>query len=93
MAAARNTGNELWEACTVGDLEAVQRLVKDPQVDVNWRDPTLAGLAFFELAVMDAPQLSNFFWRRTLTLLTLRKSAMRGVLHLVLPLREDSLKL
>ena len=47
MAAARNTGNELWEACTVGDLEAVQRLVKDPQVDVNWRDPTLGRTCFF----------------------------------------------
>ena len=39
MASQMSKEEELWQAATVGDMEAVKRLTGDPDVDVNWQDP------------------------------------------------------
>ena len=38
---------QLWNACTSGDLELVQRLVTNPSVNINWGDPEYDRTSFY----------------------------------------------
>ena len=38
---------QLWQACTMGDLELVKTLSTDPSVDINWPDPEYLRSPFY----------------------------------------------
>ena len=44
---SKSKEQELWEACTNGELETVIALTADPSVDVNWADPDLGRTPFY----------------------------------------------
>ena len=44
---SKSKEQQLWEACTNGDLDLVKRLANDPAVDLNWGDPEGFGTSFY----------------------------------------------
>ena len=38
---------QLWDACTSGDLDLVKHLANDPAVNINWADPEFNRTSFF----------------------------------------------
>ena len=44
---SKSKEQQLWEACTSGDLDLVKRLANDPAVNVNWEDPELSRTPFY----------------------------------------------
>jgi len=44
---ASSKEQQLWDACTSGDLDLVRRLVNDEDVDVNWADPEIQRTTFY----------------------------------------------
>ena len=51
---------QLWDACTSGDLDLVKLLVNDPAVDVNWGDPELNRTPFFRACGHNAVTVVEF---------------------------------
>jgi len=53
----------LWQACTDGDLEVVKKLVDDPAVDVNWRDPDVGRTPFYRACFFGWTSVVEFLMR------------------------------
>ena len=51
---------QLWEASTSGDLEAVKHLASDPGVNVNWGDPEFNRTAFYRACFLGRLSVVEF---------------------------------
>ena len=51
---------QLWEACTSGDVALVQLLANDPSVNINWGDPEYNRTAFYRACFFGHRKIVEF---------------------------------